>query len=144
MITATHPAECARTRASALTLAMPARKSNAYLLCLHPVTRLYAHTWHTVGPTKEPRMSEQEDEDFAQDTLIQAIENQLEAGEPAFVQAVLNKLSLVGYERDEIIELMALVLADEIDVMLRDDRPFDLARYEQGLRALPELPEQAP
>jgi len=28
--------------------------------------------------------------------------------------------------------------------MLRDDRPFDLARYEQGLRALPELPEQAP
>ncbi|MDF3195407.1 hypothetical protein SAMN05216370_3377 [Pseudomonas peli] len=89
-------------------------------------------------------MSEQDDEDFAQDTLIQAIENQLEAGEPAFVQAVLNKLSLVGYERDEIIELMALVLADEIDVMLRDDRPFDLARYEQGLRALPELPEQAP
>ncbi|MDP2747147.1 hypothetical protein [Pseudomonas sp.] len=88
-------------------------------------------------------MSEQDDEDFAQDTLIQAIENQLEAGEPAFVQAVLNKLSLVGYEREEIIELMALVLADEIDVMLRDDRPFDLTRYEQGLRALPELPEQA-
>ena len=57
---------------------------------------------------------------------------------------MLNKLSLVGYEREEIIELMALVLADEIDVMLRDDRPFDLARYERGLRALPELPEQAP
>ena len=92
----------------------------------------------------ESRISEQEDEDFAQAALIQAIENQREAGEPAFVQAVLNKLSLVGYEREEIIELMALVLADEIDVMLRDDRPFDLPRYEQGLRALPELPEQAP
>ena len=46
-------------------------------------------------------MSEQDDEDFAQDTLTQAIENQLEAGEPAFVQAVLNKLTLVGYEREE-------------------------------------------
>jgi hypothetical protein len=34
------------------------------------------------------------------------------------------------------------VLANEIDAMLRDDRPFDLARYEQGLRALPELPEE--
>jgi hypothetical protein len=44
-------------------------------------------------------MSEQEDEDFAQDTLSQAIENQLEAGEPAFVQSELNKLTLVGYER---------------------------------------------
>lgn len=87
-------------------------------------------------------MSEQDDEDFAQDTLTQAIENQLEAGEPAFVQAVLNKLTLVGYEREEIIELMALVLADEIDAMLVADRAFDLVRYEQGLRALPELPEQ--
>ena len=87
---------------------------------------------------------DKEDEAFAEEALVQAIENQLEAGEPAFVQAVLNKLSLVGYEREEIIELMALVLADEIDVMLRDNRPFDLARYEQGLRALPELPEQAP
>jgi hypothetical protein len=87
-------------------------------------------------------MSEQDDETFAQNTLVQAVENQLEAGEPAFVQAVLNKLTLVGYEREEIIELMALVLADEIDVMLRDDRSFDLTRYEQGLRALPELPPQ--
>ncbi|MBU0809361.1 MULTISPECIES: hypothetical protein [Pseudomonas] len=87
-------------------------------------------------------MSEQDDEAFAEDTLTQAIENQLEAGEPAFVQAVLNKLTLVGYEREAIIELMALVLADEIEVMLRDDRAFDLARYEQGLRALPELPAQ--
>jgi len=87
-------------------------------------------------------MSEQDDEAFAQDTLVQAVENQLGAGEPAFVQAVLNKLTLVGYEREEIIELMALVLADEIDVMLRDERGFDLARYEQGLRALPELPAQ--
>jgi len=88
-------------------------------------------------------MSEQDDEDFAQDTLSQAIENQLEAGEPAFVQSVLNKLTLVGYERDEIIELMALVLADEIDTMLREERPFDLNRYEQGLRALPDMPAQA-
>lgn len=82
------------------------------------------------------------EESFAEATLVQAIENQLEAGEPAFVQAVLNKLLLVGYEREEILQLMALVLADEIDSMLREDRAFDAARYEQGLRALPELPAQ--
>jgi hypothetical protein len=82
------------------------------------------------------------EESFAEATLIQAIENQLEAGEPAFVQAVLNKLLLVGYAREEILPLMALVLADEIDAMLREDRAFDAARYEQGLRALPELPAQ--
>lgn len=82
------------------------------------------------------------EEEFAEATLIQAIENQLEAGEPAAAQAVYNKLSLVGYEREEILQLMALVLAHEVDAMLNDDRPFDAAWYEQALRALPELPAQ--
>jgi hypothetical protein len=83
-----------------------------------------------------------EEERFAEHTLTQAIENQLEADDPAYVQAVLNKLTLVGYERAEIIEMMALVLADEIDCMLREDRPFSGERYERGLRALPQMPEQ--
>ncbi|MCY1290245.1 hypothetical protein D9M70_393810 [compost metagenome] len=81
-----------------------------------------------------------DDEAFAESTLTQAIENQLEAGEPAAVQATLNKLTLVGYAREEVVRLMALVLAHEIDAMLRDDRPFDLDGYERMLRALPELP----
>ena len=85
---------------------------------------------------------EQEDEAFAEATLVQAIENQLENGEPAAAQAVYNKLTLVGYEREEILELMALVLAHEVDAILRDDRPFDGAWYEQALRALPTLPEE--
>jgi cytochrome c556 len=82
-----------------------------------------------------------DDETFAEETLIQAIENQLETGEPAATQATLNKLTLVGYERDEILKMMALVLADEIRQMLEDDRPFDVERYETLLRALPDLPE---
>ena len=82
------------------------------------------------------------EEAFAEATLTQAIENQIEAGEPPAARATLNKLTLVGYEREEILQLMALVLAHEVDAMLRDDRPFDAAWYEQALRALPELPEQ--
>jgi hypothetical protein len=65
-------------------------------------------------PNLENPVHEDDDseERFAEATLIQAVENQLEAGEPAFVQAVLNKLLLVGYEREEILQLMARVLAD--------------------------------
>ncbi|UIP32304.1 hypothetical protein [Stutzerimonas kunmingensis] len=85
--------------------------------------------------------SNDEDEAFAEETLIQAIENQLEAGEPAATQATLNKLTLVGYERDECLQMMALVLAHEIRAMLSEDRPFDGAAYEAMLRQLPELPE---
>ena len=83
----------------------------------------------------------EEDEAFAESTLIQAIENQLEAGEPPAAQATLNKLTLVGYEREESLRMMALVLAHEIRGMLGEDRPFDSAAYEALLRNLPELPE---
>ncbi|MDD0976676.1 hypothetical protein [Pseudomonas fontis] len=83
-----------------------------------------------------------DEEEFAADTLIQAIENQLESGEPAAASATLNKLTLVGYERDDILEMMAHVLAFEIDAMLDENRPFNREWYETALRALPELPPE--
>jgi hypothetical protein len=80
------------------------------------------------------------DEAFAHERLIEAIENQLAAGEPAATQATLNKLTLVGYSHAEAVDLMAQVLAHSIEVMLDADAPFDLAAYETALRRLPELP----
>jgi hypothetical protein len=98
---------------------------------------------------KEPAMSEPTDidndndeEEFVENTLIQAIENQIESDNPPAAKATLNKLTLVGYERDEILNLMAHVLAVEIDAILEEDRPFDTQWYEAALRALPELPPQ--
>ena len=86
--------------------------------------------------------SDTDDEDFAHEQLLAAIENQLEDNDPPAAQATLNKLTLVGYEREDSLHLMALVLADEIQHMLAEDRPFDGARYEANLRLLPDLPEQ--
>ena len=51
-----------------------------------------------------------DDEAFAEETLIQAIENQLEADNPPEAKAVDNKMTLDGYEREKILELMVLVL----------------------------------
>lgn len=95
-------------------------------------------------PPRENRaMSElpEDDETLAEEALIQAIENQLEADDPPATQATLNKLTLVGYEREESIRLMALALAREIRQMLQEDRPFDAASYEALLRGLPDLPD---
>ncbi|MFK3771535.1 hypothetical protein [Pseudomonas sp. NPDC089406] len=91
----------------------------------------------------EPTDIENDDEDFAEATLTQAIENQIESGEPPAAKATLNKLTLVGYEREDILNLMAHVLAIEIDAMLDEDRAFDTEWYETALRALPELPPEA-
>ncbi|MBO3276172.1 hypothetical protein [Pseudomonas schmalbachii] len=87
-------------------------------------------------------MSENNDseESFAEEKLVQAIENQIESDSPPAARAVFNKLTLVGYEREDALRMMAIVLAYEIEAMLRDDRAFDGAWYEQALRALPELP----
>lgn len=55
-------------------------------------------------------MSEQDDnqeDGFAEEKLIQAIENQIESENPPAARAVFNKLTLVGYERDEALGMMA-------------------------------------
>jgi hypothetical protein len=83
---------------------------------------------------------ENDEEEFAETTLIQAIENQIESDNPPAAKATFNKLTLVGYEREEILVMMAHVLAVEIDGILEDDRPFNTAWYEQALRALPDMP----
>ena len=83
-----------------------------------------------------------DEEEFAASTLIEAIENQIEADNPPAAKATFNKLTLVGYERDDILEMMAHVLAIEIDALLDQDRPFDTQWYETALHALPELPPE--
>lgn len=85
--------------------------------------------------------SDESEEAFAETKLIEAIENQIAADDPPAAKATCNKLTLVGYPRDEILQMMALVLAQEIRLMLDADRPFDRDGYELALRRLPELPE---
>ena len=87
-------------------------------------------------------VNDDDEEAFTEATLIEAIENQIESDNPPATKATLNKLTLVGMDREEILNLMAHVLAFEIDAMLDEDRPFDTQWYEAALRALPELPPE--
>ncbi|MGE8067472.1 hypothetical protein [Pseudomonas sp. NPDC089569] len=89
-----------------------------------------------------PDIDQDDDEAFAENTLIEAIENQIESENPPAAKATFNKLTLVGYEREDILNLMAHVLAVEIDAILEEDRPFNTDWYEAALRALPELPPE--
>ena len=90
----------------------------------------------------EPTDIDNDEEEFAESTLIQAIENQIESDNQPAAKATFNKLTLVGYEREEILNLMAHVLAIEIDAMLDEDRAFNTEWYEAARRALPELPPE--
>ncbi|TDV47500.1 MULTISPECIES: hypothetical protein [Pseudomonas] len=90
----------------------------------------------------EPTDIDNDEEEFTEATLIEAIENQIESDNPPAAKATFNKLTLVGTEREEILNLMAHVLAYEIDAMLDEDRAFNTEWYEAALRALPELPPE--
>ena len=90
----------------------------------------------------EPVDIDNDEEEFAESTLIQAIENQIESDTPPAAKATFNKLTLVGYKREEILQLMAHVLAVEIDAILEEDRAFNTEWYEAALRALPTLPPE--
>ena len=86
-------------------------------------------------------LDEAAEDELVESQLLEAIENQLAAQQPVFVQAVMNKLTLVGHTREEIVQMMAQVLAWQISVMLEADSAFDMAAYERALRALPQLPD---
>ncbi|WP_392892529.1 hypothetical protein ACF6ZU_11710 [Pseudomonas migulae] len=90
----------------------------------------------------EPTDIDSDEEEFTENTLVEAIENQIESDNPPAAKATFNKLTLVGYEREEILNLMAHVLAVEIDAILEEDRAFNTEWYEAALRALPELPPE--
>ena len=90
----------------------------------------------------EPTDIDNDEEAFAEHMLIGAIENQIESDNPPAAKATFNKLTFVGYEREEILNLMAHVLAFEIGAMLYEGRAFDTQWYETALRALPELPPE--
>ena len=83
----------------------------------------------------EPTDIDNDEEAFAENTLIEAIENQIEADNPPAAKATFNKLTLVGYEREDILNMMAHVLAVEIDAILEEDRAFNTEWYEAALRA---------
>jgi hypothetical protein len=98
---------------------------------------------YSPGPFSMSGTDEDEDEQFAEQALIEAVENQLLDGQPPAVKAVLNRLCLVGYTHAEAVRMMAMVLAHEVSAMLRDERTFNVEHYERSLRALPNLPEDA-
>lgn len=91
--------------------------------------------------TTQPDEDDEAEGQFVEAELIQAIENQLSAQQPPAAQAVFNKLTLVGHTRDEIVQMMAQVLAWQISEMLEAEQPFDMVAYERALRALPQLPD---
>ena len=75
-------------------------------------------------------------------SLLPAIEEQLTSPATPFVaEALAHLLEQDDIEEEEAKYMLAFCLADEIEKMNREERPFNLERYQMLLNLLPALPE---
>lgn len=75
-------------------------------------------------------------------TLIPAIEEQLHSPDTPFVaEAMETLLTEDDIEDEEAKYMLAFCLADEIEKMNKEERPFNSERYQMLLKLLPALPE---
>ena len=75
-------------------------------------------------------------------SLLPAIEEQLTSPDTPFVpKALSHLLEQDDIEEEEAKYMLAFCLADEIEKMNREERPFSLERYKMLLALLPALPE---
>lgn len=74
--------------------------------------------------------------------LLPAIEEQLISAETPFVKTAYDTvLAEEDIDESEAKYMLAFCLADEIEKMTSEDRPFNLERYQMLLTLLPTLPE---
>jgi hypothetical protein len=75
-----------------------------------------------------------------QHALRDALEQQIALWDPPETKATFERLLRSGIAQDEAWRLLSLVLMDELNEIMRHQRPFDRARYVAALNALPQPP----
>ena len=69
--------------------------------------------------------------------LHEAIANQLWEDDPPEVWQTAKRLLGIGYERHEVLHMLASTMTEELWQALQDRRPYDRARHVRSLQALP-------
>lgn len=74
--------------------------------------------------------------------MHEIVANQLWADDPPEVWATAQRLLADGYDRHEVLHMVASVVAGEVFEIMRQEQPHDIERVRQALGALPEEWEQ--
>ena len=77
---------------------------------------------------------------IAKELLLETVEKQLKRKDPPEAKATLDRLMQEGYSAPEAKEFIATVLAAHMFDMLKNNHPYDNAKYVKDLANLPTLP----
>ena len=80
--------------------------------------------------------------DESLESLLPAIDEQLDSPETPYVREAYDRLlAEPDIEDEEARAMLAFCLADEIEALTAQERPFDSERYQLLLALLPAMPE---
>jgi Holliday junction resolvasome RuvABC DNA-binding subunit len=68
--------------------------------------------------------------------LLEIVDNQLRDNTPLITRETYERLKTLGYSDKQVKEKIAAVVAEDIYNILKENKPHNVARYEQKLRAL--------
>ena len=71
--------------------------------------------------------------------MLEVVENQLRDNTPPETKQTLQRLIKEGHSEEEAKRLIATVVASEIFEVLKQQRPYDQARYVAALQRLPKV-----
>jgi len=74
--------------------------------------------------------------------ILEAVENQLERGEPPETRETLARLKSKGFSDEESMVLLGQAVAVEIYCTLEEKKPFNRERFVRNLNALPVQPQE--
>ena len=80
-----------------------------------------------------------EKKEHVKEALFEAIQNQIRDNNPKETKETLDRLVREGHPHDEAMRLIAFALVNELNDMLKANRPFNEARYVKALKKLPKL-----
>jgi len=76
---------------------------------------------------------------MAQEAVFEIIENQLRDNNPPITKETYTRLKSEGFSHDDTMKLMGCAMTTEIYEIMKHRQPFDVERYAQNLKKLPEL-----
>ncbi len=80
-----------------------------------------------------------EKKEHVREALFEAIQNQIRDNNPKETKETLDRLVREGHTQKESMRLIASVLVNELNDMLKVNRPFNETRYVKALKKLPKL-----
>ena len=86
-------------------------------------------------------MNGEEGNPYLQAAILEAVENQMRDNDPPETNETYDRLVQEGHSEEDAKRLIGCVIVSEMFDILKKQQEFDLGRFVQALKKLPDLPD---